>query len=95
MHLILVHPFITNKNNYYFNTVKIDDRKHLQKNRFLGTYSVDPSIQNTITIDSYISSFVTLTLLMGVVFQLPVVAYFLGKTGLIDAAMLAGYRRHA
>lgn len=32
---------------------------------------------------------------MGVVFQLPVVAYFLGKTGLIDAAMLAGYRRHA
>ncbi len=32
---------------------------------------------------------------MGVVFQLPVVAYFLGKTGLIDAAMLAAYRRHA
>jgi len=44
--------------------------------------------------DSYISTFTTLTLLMGVVFQLPVVAYVLGKLGIINAQMLARYRKH-
>lgn len=63
--------------------------------RFLGTYSVAERIHSTITLDSYISSFTTLTLLMGVVFQLPVVAYILGKLGVINASMLAKYRKHA
>lgn len=36
---------------------------------FLGTYSVSEKIHSTITLDSYISTFVTLTLLMGVVFN--------------------------
>ena len=63
--------------------------------RFLGTYSVAEAVRNTITIDSYISSFVTLSLLMGVVFQLPVIAFFLGKMGILTAPMLARYRRHA
>lgn len=42
----------------------------------LGTYSVAESVRSTITLDSYISTFVTLSLLMGVVFQLPVIAFF-------------------
>lgn len=63
--------------------------------RFLGTYSVAERIHSTITLDSYISSFTTLTLLMGVVFQLPVIAYILGKLGIINASMLAIYRKHA
>lgn len=53
------------------------------------------AVRNTITIDSYITSFVTLSLLMGVVFQLPVIAFFLGKMGIITAPMLTRYRRHA
>lgn len=63
--------------------------------RFLGTYQVDSSIVNTITLSSYISTFTMLTLIMGLVFQLPVIAYFLAKIGLITSSVLSEYRRHA
>lgn len=63
--------------------------------RFLGTYSVAERIHSTITLDSYITTFTTLTLLMGVVFQLPVIAFFLAKMGLVTAPMLAHYRKHS
>lgn len=63
--------------------------------RFLGTYSVAAKVVSNITLDSYISTFTTLTLVMGVVFQLPVIAFFLGKMGAITAEMLSKYRRHA
>ena len=33
--------------------------------------------------------------IMGVVFQLPVVAFFLGKMGIVNAEMLSKYRKHA
>lgn len=63
--------------------------------RFLGTYQVDISIINTITLSSYISTFTTLTLIMGLVFQLPVTAFFLAKIELITAHTLKQYRKHA
>ena len=63
--------------------------------RFLGTYSVSAKVVSNITLDSYISTFVSLTLVMGVVFQLPVIAFFLGKLGVVNAEMLAQYRKHA
>lgn len=63
--------------------------------RFLGTYSVADKIHSTITLDSYISTFTTLTLVMGVVFQLPVIAFALGKIGIINAEILSQYRKHA
>lgn len=63
--------------------------------RFLGTYSVADKVHSTITLDSYISTFTSLTLIMGVVFQLPVVAFFLGKMGIVTSDMLATYRKHA
>lgn len=63
--------------------------------RFLGTYQVSDIVVNNITLKSYISTFTTLTFMMGVVFQLPVLAFFLAKMGLIDAAMMSRYRRHA
>lgn len=63
--------------------------------RFLGTYSVSERIHSTITLDSYISTFVTLTLLMGVVFQLPVISYVLGKMGIVNARLMSHYRKHA
>ena len=63
--------------------------------RFLGTYSVAERIHSTITLDSYISTFVTLTLLMGLVFQLPVIAFVLGKMGLVRSEFLVRYRRYA
>ena len=63
--------------------------------RFLGTYSVSTHVVSNITLDSYISTFVSLTLVMGLVFQLPVIAFFLGKLGVINAEMLSKYRKHA
>lgn len=63
--------------------------------QFLATYQVDDEIVNTITLDSYISTFTTLTFMMGIVFQLPVIAYVLGKMELIDAPLLRQYRPYA
>lgn len=63
--------------------------------RFLGTYSVAEQVHSTITLDSYISTFVTLTLVMGAVFQLPVIAYFLAKIGVVHSEWLAKYRQYA
>jgi len=63
--------------------------------RFLGTYSVSAKVVSNITLDSYISTFVSLTLVMGVVFQLPVIAFFLGKMGIITSKTLTRYRRHS
>ena len=63
--------------------------------RFLGTYSVSAKVVSNITLDSYISTFISLTLVMGVVFQLPVIAFFLGKLGIVTSDMLATYRKHS
>ncbi len=63
--------------------------------RFLGTYHVSDVIENTITLSSYISTFTTLMFMMGVVFQLPVLAFILAKLGIINASMLSHYRKHA
>ena len=63
--------------------------------RFLGTYSVSARVVSNITLDSYISTFVSLTLVMGVVFQLPVIAFFLGKMGVVTSELLSQYRKHS
>lgn len=63
--------------------------------RFLGTYSVAEQVHSTITLESYISTFVSLTLIMGLVFQLPVIAWFLAKIGLLQSEWLAKYRQYA
>lgn len=63
--------------------------------RFLSTYQVDPYVVNTITLESYISTFFTLTLIMGLVFQIPVMAYYLGKLHLLDSKILKHYRPYA
>ena len=63
--------------------------------RFLGTYSVSGIIESNITLKSYISTFTTLTLVMGLVFQLPVIAFFLGKLEIVRSELLKRYRKYA
>lgn len=63
--------------------------------RFLATYQVQNDVINTITLSSYISTFLILSLVLGVMFELPVITGFLGRMGLIDAGMLRKYRKHA
>lgn len=63
--------------------------------QFLGTYQVAESVENQINISSYISTFIVLSLLMGLVFQLPVLSFFLALLGILTATFMRQYRRHA
>ena len=63
--------------------------------RFLGTYSVAEKVHSTITLDSYIETFTSLTFVMGIVFQLPLIMFVLAKMGFVSYNMLAKYRKHA
>lgn len=62
---------------------------------FLGSYRVSDQVSNEINLESYIDFVATLTLATGAVFELPVVVYFLSRIGLITAAFMKKYRRHA
>lgn len=62
---------------------------------FLANYQLDPSIVNEFDISSYISTLTMLVLASAIMFQLPVVVYFLSKSGLVTSGMLISYRRHA
>ena len=63
--------------------------------RFLGTYQVSPDVDNMLTIQSYIDTLISMCLMMGVVFELPVVCGLLGRMGLISGRQMSQYRRHA
>ena len=62
---------------------------------FLSSYQVDESIINQIDIQSYVSTLTTMTLSCAFIFELPIVVFFLAKAGLINAALMREYRRHA
>ncbi len=62
---------------------------------FFLTYQVSDQIQNIPQLSSYTSIIVTLCLGCGVVFELPLLMYFLGKIGLITSSFLKTYRKHA
>jgi sec-independent protein translocase protein TatC len=62
---------------------------------FLGTYQVSPDVANMLTLQSYVDTLLGMSLVMGVVFELPVVSGLLGRMGLITSSMMSEYRRHA
>jgi sec-independent protein translocase protein TatC len=63
--------------------------------RFLAGYTISPLIQNTFTIDSYLSSVATLTLGTGLVFELPILIYILASIGILNAPFMRRTRRYA
>ena len=63
--------------------------------RFLGTYQVSPDVANMLTLQSYIDTLLGMSLVLGVVFELPVVCGLLGRMGLLTDGMMSLYRRHA
>ncbi len=62
---------------------------------FLGTYSISPEILNQISFDSYLSTVATLTLGSGIVFELPIIIYFLSKMGIVTPALMRANRKYA
>ena len=63
--------------------------------KFLGTYQVSPDVANMLTIQSYIDTLLMMNFVMGIVFELPVVFWLLGKMGLVTAQIMSQWRRHA
>ena len=63
--------------------------------RFLITFELSDVIKNSISLDSYMNNFYTLILIMGVVFELPLVFWLLSNLGLIYRSFFRKYRRHA
>jgi sec-independent protein translocase protein TatC len=62
---------------------------------FLANYQLDPSILNEFDITSYVTTLVMLVLASAIMFQLPVVVYFLSMSGLVTSKMLKAYRKHS
>ena len=63
--------------------------------KFLGTYQVCPDVANMLTLQSYMDTLLMMCLVMGIVFELPVVSWILGRMGLINRQMMRSMRRHA
>ena len=63
--------------------------------RFLGTYQVSPDVANMLTLQSYIDTLLGMSLVMGVVFELPVICALMGRMGLLTDTLMSDYRRHA
>jgi sec-independent protein translocase protein TatC len=63
--------------------------------KFLGTYQVSPEVTNMLTLQSYMDTLLMMNFVMGIVFELPVVSWILGKMGVINAQMMSSMRRHA
>ena len=63
--------------------------------RFFVGYKISDSIENLFSIDSFISSETWLTLLTGLVFQLPILVYVLSSLGILTPKFMRDKRRYA
>lgn len=62
---------------------------------FLCNYQVSSEVHNLISLESYIDTLLMLSLLLGVVFELPVFSWLLGRFGLLTADVMRRLRRPA
>jgi sec-independent protein translocase protein TatC len=62
---------------------------------FLGSYQISPEVVNQINIRSYIGTLSSIVLASGLIFELPLVSFFLTKIGVVTPKFLKTYRRHA
>jgi sec-independent protein translocase protein TatC len=62
---------------------------------FLASYQISEIIQNEFDIISYVGTVTTLVFGSGILFQLPVVIYFLARVGIVSVVMLKAVRKHA
>ena len=63
--------------------------------RFLVEYNLSPNITNHITLQSYIDNFTMLILVMGIVFEMPLLAWLLSLFGILRKSFLREYKKHA
>lgn len=63
--------------------------------RFLAEYQISAEVVNQISLNSYMSTFMGMVFIMGLVFELPLLAWLMSKLGLINKAFLKKYRKVA
>ncbi len=62
---------------------------------FLGSYRVSELVSNEINLESYVSFLTTLTFACGLIFEMPMLVYFLAKLGILSSRLMGKYRRYA
>jgi len=62
---------------------------------FLSSYEISPDVMNQINIRSYIGTITSICLATGIIFELPIIAFFLTKIGVVTPSFMRKYRRHA
>jgi sec-independent protein translocase protein TatC len=62
---------------------------------FLSSYRISADVVNQINVRSFIGTLTSICLATGVVFELPIIAFFLTKIGIITPAFMRKYRKHA
>lgn len=62
---------------------------------FFATFTVSPEIKNDINIQSYIGMIKTSVIACGLIFEMPIIIYFLSKVGLVTPEFLRKYRKYA
>lgn len=63
--------------------------------RFLATYQVSMEVENTITLSSYMDTLMMMNLMMGIVFEIPILCWLFAKLGFLTSVFMKRYRRHA
>ena len=63
--------------------------------RFLGSYQVSGSVENMISLESYISTLAMLSLWMGVMFELPILCWLFARLGVLTPGFMRARRKHA
>lgn len=63
--------------------------------RFLAGYELSSFIDNSVSLDSYIDSFLMLCFMMGLVFELPLLSWLLSKMGVLHRQFFNKFRKHA
>lgn len=63
--------------------------------RFLGTYQVSEEVANMLTLESYMNTLLMMSIVFGIIFEIPVISWLLARFGLLKSEYMTKYRRHA
>ncbi len=63
--------------------------------RFLATYMVSDEVVNMISLSSYMATFTSMNVIMGVIFEMPILCWLFAKLSILKASFMRQYRRHA
>ncbi|MCQ2326753.1 MAG: twin-arginine translocase subunit TatC [Bacteroidales bacterium] len=62
---------------------------------FLASYQVAGEVSNLLTLQSYMNTLMMMTLVFGIVFEIPILSWLLAKMGILKSSFMKNYRKHA